>query len=224
MTNKSAALELRAKILGTILQDARKTKDVTVEVCAQAMGVAPDEYQAYEAGIQAPSLPELEGLAYFLEIPVEHFWSDHTLDNPDKPLPDMERLKQVRQRIIGVMLRQARLDAGFPIELISLQTGLEAEKLKQIETGQVPVPIPELEAICEALNQSLKDYIDKQGSIGQWNIHKQALTQFMEMPEELQIFVSKPVNRPYLDLAKRLSYMSVEKLRSVAEILLEITY
>jgi len=36
-------------------------------------------------------------------------------------------------------------------------------------------------------------------------------------------FISKPVNRPYLQLAQRLSEMSVEKLRMVAEGLLEIT-
>ena len=40
---------------------------------------------------------------------------------------------------------------------------------------------------------------------------------------ELQGFVCKPINRPYLELAVRLSEMSVEKLRGVAEGLLEIT-
>ena len=39
----------------------------------------------------------------------------------------------------------------------------------------------------------------------------------------MQQFVSKPVNQPYLELAQRLSEMSVERLRSVAEGLLEIT-
>jgi hypothetical protein len=43
------------------------------------------------------------------------------------------------------------------------------------------------------------------------------------MPVDLQTFVSKPINRPYLELAQRLSEMSVDKLRSVAEGLLEIT-
>jgi hypothetical protein len=43
------------------------------------------------------------------------------------------------------------------------------------------------------------------------------------MPSELQSFVVKPINQPYLELAQRLSEMSVEKLRAVAEGLLEIT-
>ena len=46
----------------------------------------------------------------------------------------------------------------------------------------------------------------------------------LEMPLDLQVFVSKPINRPYLELAIRLSEMSVDRLRAVAEGLLEITY
>ena len=46
----------------------------------------------------------------------------------------------------------------------------------------------------------------------------------MALPLEMQVFVSKPINRPYLELAMRLNDMSVDKLRGVAEGLLEITY
>jgi len=40
----------------------------------------------------------------------------------------------------------------------------------------------------------------------------------------VRAFISKPVNLPYLELAMRLSDLSAEKLRGVAEGLLEITY
>jgi hypothetical protein len=46
---------------------------------------------------------------------------------------------------------------------------------------------------------------------------------FLELPDELQVFLTQPVNRPYLELAVRLSEMSRDKLRSVAEGLLDIT-
>jgi hypothetical protein len=45
----------------------------------------------------------------------------------------------------------------------------------------------------------------------------------LDLPPELQAFVSQAVNRPYLELAVKLSSMSSEKLRSVAEGLLDIT-
>jgi hypothetical protein len=46
---------------------------------------------------------------------------------------------------------------------------------------------------------------------------------FLELPDDLQAFLTQPVNRPYLELAVRLSEMSRDKLRSVAEGLLDIT-
>jgi hypothetical protein len=52
---------------------------------------------------------------------------------------------------------------------------------------------------------------------------QKAVQQFLDMPVELQNFVCQPVNRPYLDLARKLSEMSTDKLRSVAEDLLDIT-
>ena len=54
-------------------------------------------------------------------------------------------------------------------------------------------------------------------------ISEEAVQQFLEMPTELREFVAMPVNRPYLELAMKLSNMSRDKLRSVAEDLLDIT-
>ena len=52
---------------------------------------------------------------------------------------------------------------------------------------------------------------------------QKSVQQFLELPKELQDFVCQPVNRPYLELAVKLSSMSTDKLRSVAEGLLDIT-
>ena len=54
-------------------------------------------------------------------------------------------------------------------------------------------------------------------------ISEETVHNFLEMPMELREFVALPVNRPYLELAMKLSNMSTDKLRSVAEDLLDIT-
>ena len=59
--------------------------------------------------------------------------------------------------------------------------------------------------------------------MGKWAVQKKAVEDFLELPVEMQLFVSKPINLPYLELAQRLSEMSVDRLRGVAEGLLEIT-
>jgi len=74
------------------------------------------------------------------------------------------------------------------------------------------------------LNIRMEDFFDQRGPIGSWRAQQQAIKQFMELPRDLQDFVGRPVNLPYLTLAMRLSELSVDKLRGVAEGLLEITY
>jgi hypothetical protein len=90
--------------------------------------------------------------------------------------------------------------------------------------GEKPIPLPELEGLVVLLGGQIEEMFDQTGSIGQWMIQQKAIQDFLELSVELQNFVSKPVNRPYLDLAMKLSEMSTDKLRSVAENLLDITF
>ena len=64
---------------------------------------------------------------------------------------------------------------------------------------------------------------DQSGPIGEWMMQQKSAQEFLELPKELQAFVCQSVNRPYLELAVKLSGMSSENLRSVAEKLLDIT-
>jgi len=95
--------------------------------------------------------------------------------------------------------------------------------LNAYELGEDAVPLPELEILAKAFNSSIREFQDKSGPVGTWFSKQRILSDFQELPSELQNFASKPVNQPYLEVAKRLSEMQVEKLRSVAEVLLEIT-
>ena len=55
------------------------------------------------------------------------------------------------------------------------------------------------------------------------SVNSRFLDLSFRLPEELRQFVSMPVNRPYIELAMKLSNMSRDKLRSVAEDILDIT-
>ena len=95
--------------------------------------------------------------------------------------------------------------------------------MHSFEYGERPVPLPILERLASALNSTLREFYDQRGPVGLWAGRQRTMQDFSKLPQELQSFVSKPVNRPYLELAQRLSEMSVDKLRGVAEGLLEIT-
>ena len=83
--------------------------------------------------------------------------------------------------------------------------------------------MPFLEALLSVLGTRLETLFDQNGPVGQWLISQKAMEKFLELPHEIQTFVCQPVNRPYLELAMKLSEMSKDRLRSVAEGLLDIT-
>lgn len=225
MTINPMAVTIRAKKLGVLIKDARLRSTRSIKECAQVIGVAPSQFEAYEMGEQSPSLPEIELYAYYLEIPLDHFWGRDTItgkEKVDRKL-EAEKLVKIRQRMIGAQLRQFRMESGLSVEQLGEQALLSSEDIRNYELGEACIPLPKLESISLVLKHPVSDFIDRRGPVGTWIALQHAIDGFLEMPPELQTFVSKPINRPYIELAQRLSEMSVEKLRSVAEGLLEIT-
>ncbi len=223
--SQSHAMTLRAKKLGILMRDARMSTGKTQPDCAQAMDVTPDQLQAFEMGEASPSLPQLELLSFFLDVPLDHFWSQQTLTGKENGKKDIDpvQLIGIRQRMVSVLIRKARVEAGLSLDQVSERTGLPIQDLQCYESGEAPLPLPSLEALSQVLNRDVKDFIDQNGPVGSREVERRIAQELLEMPTELRVFITKPINRPYIELAQRLSEMSVEKLRAVAEGLLEIT-
>ena len=64
---------IRNKMLGVLIRDARLNAARTVEDCARLLNVDTQTVEAWEYGDAAPTLPQLELLAYYLDVPVSHF-------------------------------------------------------------------------------------------------------------------------------------------------------
>lgn len=219
-------VQIRTKKLALLMFDARKAQRRTEKECAEAMGVSPEMYQAFERGEASPGLPQLEMLALYMNLPVEHFWGKQALSEMEAPQPlvEKERLVSLRNRMIGAQLRLARNTANFSYKEMHERTGIGEDELRAYETGETAVPVPVLESLCAIFDIPIERFYDQHGPIGRWRNQQGSVQHFLELPPEIQQFVSKPVNKPYLDLAMRLSELNAEKLRAVAEVLLEITY
>jgi transcriptional regulator with XRE-family HTH domain len=225
MTNNTLAMSIRAKKLAVLMRAARQKTSKNAAECADALGISLEEYESYELGEKSPSLPQTELLAYALNVPLDHFYGDGSIEGSEdsdqqyKP----EQLVLLRQRMVGVMVKKARLESGLPLQSIADEIGVDTHQLEEYELGEKPIPLPVLEAITHMVGRSIKEFQDKHGPVGKWIRQQAIVREVLELPPELQAFVCLPVNRPYIELAKRLSEMSVEKLRAVAEGLLEIT-
>ncbi|MCI0519794.1 MAG: helix-turn-helix transcriptional regulator [Chloroflexi bacterium] len=219
------ALSLRTKKLGVLMCDARLAARKSLEECASALGIPTAELEACEYGDSALTLPQIEVLALYLKVPLDHFWGSKALsEDPDGGLRlDLEQLVALRQRVIGAMLRQARVRLESSPDEVAQDAGLTGAQLEAAELGELSLTLPQLEALAAALNRPINEFIDKHGPVGAWMNQQRVMDGILKLPPELQNFVSKPINRPYLDLALRLSEMSVDKLRGVGEGILEIT-
>lgn len=226
MNKQQQLIQIRSRKLGLLMADARNSRRRTVEETAQAIGLQPDQLLSYEKGDLSPSLPVLEAFSFYLDIPLEHFWGTSSLSEKTKEeaFQQTERLRQLRDRIIGASLRVYRSQLNFSIHELSLATSIPDDLLVKYELGEISVPMPELELLAKTFDVRLEEFFDHKSAIGKWRAQQMLLREFLALSPDLQSFVCKPVNQPYLQLAERLSELSVEKLRGIAEGLLEITY
>jgi transcriptional regulator with XRE-family HTH domain len=220
-------VRVKNRILGVLLRDARQSSGRSLSDCAALLGIDEDVYHAYEAGLQAPSLPQLEVLAYYFNVPLGYFWGTETLSSRR----DEEELKQrvpellmLRQRIIGVKLRKLREEAGLSVIDLAANSGLSEQQITLAEQGAAALPTGELDLLVRALHSKIEALIDGHGTIGNWILSQEEYESFAELPPDLREFILKPINRSYIDLARRLSRMQVDELRTIAESILEITY
>jgi transcriptional regulator with XRE-family HTH domain len=226
MTEQLPSLPVRNQRLGALLRDARQVKDQTAEACAQAAGAELAAYLAYEAGEASPSLPELELLAYFLDVPLSYFWGEQVLSemgtNGHKPAP-AAALVGLRHRIIGLQVRQARYALHLSLPDLAVQAGISPERLAAYELGQWPIPLPELEVLAGRLGLPVDHFFEAEGPVGTWDSLRRASERLKDLPPDLREFIAQPANDDYLRLAQKLSQMPVGQLRHIAESLLEIT-
>jgi transcriptional regulator with XRE-family HTH domain len=210
---------LRSKKLGVLLRDARLAAHKTFSECEKLAGISEETLQSWEEGCKAPSLPELELLAFTFRQPLQHFWSNQSLsENP--PVTEARNLPfllSIRQRLVGARLRQQRENASLSLRAVSEQSGVPTEQLDAYEMGELPIPLPELEGLLALLGGRIETFFDQAGPIGQWMSQQKAVQEFQQLPPELQVFVASPANRPLLELAMQLSNISSEKLCFMAK-------
>lgn len=215
---------IRAKMLGVLIRDARLNAARTEAECARIFNISVETYMSWEFGDASPSLPQLELLAFYLGVPVSHFWSQNTLkeEYTDTQRAENEYLK-LRTRMVGALLRQAREEAQLSIEDLAKDAGIGVEQLSQYETGELAVPMHELNVLANGVNKSMSYFLDASGHIGELLAMREEWRHFTELPDDIRQFAANPVNIGFIEIAIMLSQMPTEKLRRVGSSIVDIT-
>lgn len=219
------ALKLRGKILGVLLRDARIAAGKSMKELGEVIGLSSASIGSFERGVKAPTLPELELLAFYLDVPIRHFWEDRTISGEPHPSQqlEVERLLSIRHSSIGTLLRQTREARDISQKELAKATGVSTGRIRRYENGETGVPLPELELLAQTLQIDLAEFSDIAGPVGDWLTSQRAHQGFDALPQDLQAFVSDPDNHAYLEMAQRMSVMAVDKLRAMAKGLLDLS-
>lgn len=214
---------IRSKMLGVLIRDARNHAGHSVADCAKALKISTEKFVKAEQGEYPLSLPEMEVLAIFLKVPINHFWGSQALEASVEP--DFDNMLALRQRIVGALLRQARIEAGRSLQELAAAMEVDQEQAHRFEMGQEAIPVVKLEKVARYLGYSLDYFSDGQrGPLARHEAEVKMQRYFDEMPPEVKEFVCKPINMSYLETAIQLSEMDVNRLRRIAEGILDITF
>lgn len=223
--NSHEAYRIRAKMIGVLLRDARQNAGRSIEDCAAVLHVSTEVFEAWEYGDDAPSLPQLEIAAYFLGVPVSHFWAASTFEaeRDEHGESAQAEYQAIRDRMIGVLLRQAREDLGLSLDDLSKASGLSTALLERYELGELSLPMSELSALASTLKKNMRYFLETSSYIGDFLALREEWEHFAAMPEDLRRFAANPLHVGFLEIAMLLSQMPADRLRRVGESILNIT-
>lgn len=225
-------IELQRKILGVLMRNARQRVGLTIPETATLLGMGTETLTNYEFGRDEAGLPTLEALAEICHIPLSYFWSEDALPDPT-PHTDTAKGIILRRKMVGVLLAQAREQAGIPREAAAKFVHFSPEALIDVELGNSDIPLSQLKSLLTHYNISLDSIVDEVGtSNGENGASPAAHTPFESMklpdtsqyPEDVQAFLQDPANMLYIKLAMKLHGLSANNLRALAEGILDITY
>lgn len=222
MANKREIL-LRSKVIGATLRQVRNRTGRSLKETALLIGTNAGRLSAYERGERTISLPELELFAYHMHTPLKNFTHFDPTQIPTEHDPDPKVLLSLRNRMIGALLKRHRIENNLSIRKFSKEINLPPSRISAYEKGGRSIPLVDLEKIADRLGHRIEDYFDRDGPIGTREINNNAVEMLSNLQPELREFLSNPVNEPYLRIAKKLSELDVNRLRTVAEGLLDIT-
>lgn len=220
----SESYRIRGKMLGVLIRDARTNAARTIDDCARLLNVQPQLIEAWEYGDAVPDLPQLELLAYYLDVPVSHFWSLNTMDKArNNTSSGQVQYIELRQRMIGALLRQAREEAELSLEDIAESSNIPVETLQQYEMGELGIPMHEMSMLSHLVKRNMGYFLESSSYIGELLKLREDVQAFSELDDDVREFAANPLNVAFIRIAMSFSKLPASELRKAAEGLLEIS-
>ena len=145
------------------IQHIRIIKQRTIDDCATFLKLSNDDYLKFEHGELNLSLPEIELLAAFLDVPVRAFFQSQPgkLDQLANLAEDIQpKYKELRHKMVSSIILSNRKETGLTHQQLHDATQIPLEHLESYEKAGTPIPLHHLLSIIDALSIPQEIFID----------------------------------------------------------------
>lgn len=214
---------IRSKILGVQIRLSRQETGRTLEDCASKLQVSEEQFSAWEYGNEVPSVPKLELLARYLDVPVSQFWQENASDSTLKPGTEHDEFVALRQRLVGGLLRAARQAKQLTVEQLGDLVPLDVALIRQYEYGERRIPVDQLSVLARVLDRDLNFFLEDD-EVYVAALQAPASTQVdQDLPEVLRQYSTDDKTLGLVKLAVAFSHIRSEELDQIAHALLAIS-
>ncbi len=142
---------VRRKMMGALLRRAREAAGRSKAEVASSLHVSEYRYSQYERGDRDLSLSELETVAALCGVPLGYFFDEEAaLEGDGIRILHRDR-PRLRNKIVGTLLRQARLQSEKTQKECADLLGVSPGQISQYEYGEQEIPLSELETLAPIL-------------------------------------------------------------------------
>lgn len=217
-TDQDEARRIRASLLGALMRQRRLAAARALSECATFMGAAPDLIEAWEFGESSPSLPQLELLAAFLE--------DRAAGSESRDFTAGQSARDeyifLRRRLIGALLRAARLASGLSLSQVAESASLTADQLERFEFGEETLPLSDLVALVHALGTDLSAFAAPLDHLPGQSRSSESTDAADRLKSDWRHFADDGENLPFIRLAMAFQHIARDDLHRIADALLAI--
>ncbi len=213
-------LVIQRRIIGVLMRAAREKARRTTTQVAVRLGITPARLRQYERGVRDITLPELELLALFLQVPLSFFLSGNVATEAEPPPAPSPEEMRTRRALIGAKLKQARLAAGRSQEECAQAIGRQSRTILRYERGQSDIPLTELDALARVLGVNLYYFVERRDAGDESTLLD--LEKLARLPKDARTFLLDPNNLPYVRAAMKFADLPTDRLKELGEILLVV--
>ncbi len=206
------------------LKLARESRGKSRKECSQILDIPSNKLKNYEEGKYIPSLPEIESLSYFYNVPLPALFNPDLLPaySHDPDANQFKQLLDIRLHVIAARLQLAREKSGKSYRELSKETAISSSRLKKYENGDTGVPLDDLEKIAAALEVEFSEFTDKESPIGLWQESLSKMHAFNQLPQEIQSFILDNQNQSFIDLTRNLQRIGLDDLTKFSDLIQQI--